>query len=68
MALIFFLMTKVAVVASAEAAVSATVLASPDGCEKTLIGCSSTHLIVNQMDSTTKPDLTPAEVADVNYL
>ena len=43
-------------------------LASPDGRERTLIGCNSTHLIVNQLNSTLTPDLTPAQLAKVTFI
>lgn len=49
------------------AAASVTVLASPDGRERTLIGCNSTHLIVNQLNSTLTPDLTPQELTKVKF-
>jgi sucrose-6-phosphate hydrolase SacC (GH32 family) len=49
------------------AAASVSVLGSPDGRERTLIGANATHLIVNQMNSTLTPDLTPEELAKVTY-
>lgn len=53
--------------ASGEAAASVTLLASPDGRERTLIGCNSTHLIVNQLNSTLTPDLTPEQLTRVKF-
>jgi len=49
------------------AAASVSVLGSPDGRERTLIGANSTHLIVNQMNSTLTPDLTPEELTKVTF-
>ena len=46
---------------------SVTVLASPDGRERTLIGANATHLILDQLNSTLTPDLTPAELSDVHF-
>ena len=46
---------------------SVTVLASPDGREKTLIGANATHLIVNQHNSSLTPDLTPEQAARVHF-
>ena len=53
--------------AGAAAGASVSVLASPDGRERTLIGCNYTHLIVNQMNSTMTPDLTPEELAKAAF-
>ena len=36
--------------------------------ERTLIGANATHLIVNQMNSTLTPDLTPEELTHVTFL
>ena len=49
------------------AAASVSVLGSPDGRERTLIGANATHLIVNQMNSTLTPDLTPEELTKVTF-
>ena len=51
----------------AAAGASVSVMASPDGRERTLIGCNHTHLIVNQMNSTLTPDLTPEQLASVTF-
>ena len=49
------------------AVASVSVLASPDGRERTLIGANATHLLVNQMESTLTPDLTPEELKSVKF-
>ena len=54
-------------VGDAPAAASVSVLASPDGRERTLIGCNATHLLLDQMQSTLTPDLTPEELKDVKF-
>jgi hypothetical protein len=54
-------------VGGAPAAASVSVLASPDGRERTLIGCNATHLLLDQMQSTLTPDLTPEELKDVKF-
>lgn len=46
---------------------SVSVLTSPDGRERTLIGANSTHLIVNQLNSTLTPDLTPEQLSNVSF-
>jgi hypothetical protein len=44
-----------------------SVLAAPDGRERTLVGANATHLVVNQLNSTLTPDLSPAELQRVHF-